>query len=400
MAGEAAVMAPTDERMQKVKREFAEYIDKNIQEISTHLPVFYGHVISTLDNSFPDLDDETYDEFIDTVTYKILDTTDQGRKLPFIEKVIANALRSKKGREGKVGLDIMAGMRLLKSEEYGHAIPFLKDYTDRDAMIAASVAYSYYMLSLREMADGRREKGVPGRPGEHELLAREEMFRLSRRQPPIHAVRALRMKEEEEPWLKRAFWLMLSSALEWFPSERGLILVGLEKAKREGNRDMKVELLKIATERFFDDMSFLREMYHFRVEQRDGTGAAGVVRQMMQQFPNALEPIYYGLKLSLLSARRPTYDGFRNLAMAKGMSPEIVRLMDLCFSVVSSQQQEALTRLFELRETSPATRFLHPVLEYLIHDIFGDDDQRSRRAKKALLDCVDGFTLQALSIPP
>ena len=141
-------------------------------------------------------------------------------------------------------------------------------------------------------------------------------------------------------------------------------------------------------------------MFHFRLEQRDGTGAAGVVRQMMQQFPNDLEPIYYGLKLSLLSARRPTYDGFRNLATAKGMSPDLIRLTDLCFSVVSSQQQEALTRLFEIRETSSATRFLHPVLEYLIHDIFGDDDQRSRRAKKVLLDCVDGFTLQALSIPP
>ena len=398
MVGEAAAMPPADERMLQVKHEFLDYIENNIQDISTHLPVFYGHVISTLDNSFPNLDAETYDEFIDTVTYKILDTTDRGRELPFIEKVIANARRSKKGPEGKAGLEIMAGMRLLKSEEFAHAIPFLKTYTDRDAMIAAAVAYCYYMLSLREMAEGR-EKGIPGRPGEHELLAREEMFRLGRQQPPIHAVRALRMKEDEEPWLKRAFWLMLSSALEWFPNERGLILVGLEKAKREGNQEMKVELLKIATERFFDDMSFLREMYHFRVEQRDGTGAAGVVRQMMQQFPQDLEPIYYGLKLSLLSGRRPTYDGFRNLAMTKGMSPEIVRLIDLCFSVVSSQQQEAMTRLYEIREAGSATRFLHPVLEYLIHDIFGEDDQKGRRAKKALLDCVDGFTRQALAIP-
>jgi hypothetical protein len=398
MAGEAAAIPPADERMVQVKHEFLDYIDKNIQDISTHLPVFFGQVISTLDNSFPNLDAGTYDEFIDTVTFKILDTTDRGRELPFIEKVIANALRSKKGPEGKAGLEIMAGMRLLKSEEFAHAIPFLKGYTDLDAMIAAAVAYCYYMLSLREMADGR-EKGIPGRPGEHELLAREEMFRLGRKQPPIHAVRALRMKEEEEPWLKRAFWLMLSSGLEWFPNERGLIRVGLEKAKREGNQAMKVELLKIATERFYDDMSFLREMYHFRIEQRDGTGAAGVVRQMMQQFPQDLEPIYYGLKLSLLSARRPTYDGFRNLAMTKGMSPEIVRLMDLCFSVVSSQQQEALTRLYEIREAGSSTRFLSPVLDYLIRDIFGDDDEKGLIAKKALLDCVDGFTRQALAIP-
>ena len=391
-------MGPADERMQTVKREFLEYIEKNLQEISSYLPVFYGHVIATLDNSFPDLDIEAYDEFIDTVTYKILDASDRGRELPFIEKVMASAQRSKKGQDRKVGLDIMAGMRLLKSEEYAHAIPFLKDYTDRDAMIAAAVAYGYYMLSLREMADGR-EKGIAGRPGEHELLAREEMLQMARRQPPIHAVRALQVQEEEEPWLKRAFWLMLSSALEWLPGERGLILVGLEKAKREGNREMKVELLKIATERFSDDMSFLREMYHFRVEQRDGTGAAGVVRQMMQQFPDSLEPLYYGLKLSLLSGRQPTYDGFRSLAIQKGMDPEIIRLQDLCFTAVSSQKQEALSHLQELRRSSVKTRFLHPVLHYLVHDIFGDDDQRSRRAKRALLDCVDSYAQQALAIP-
>jgi len=398
MAEDPAATGPADERMQTVKREFLEYIEKNIQEISSYLPVFYGHVISTLDNSFPDLDRETYDEFIDLVTYKILDTSDRGRELPFIEKVITSAQRSKKGEDGKVGLDVMAGMRLLKSEEYAHAIPFLRDYTDRDAMIAAAVAYGYYMLSLREVADGR-EKGIAGRPGEHELLAREEMLQMARRQPPIHAVRALQIQEEEEPWLKRAFWLMLSSALEWLPGERGLIQVGLEKAKREGNREMKVELLKIATERFSDDMPFLREMYQFRVEQRDGTGAAGVVRQMMQQFPDSLEPLYYGLRLSLLSGRQPTYDGFRSLAIQKGMDPDILRLQDLCFTAVSSQKQEALAHLQEVRRSTGKTRFFHPVLEYLVRDIFGGDDQRSRRAKRALLDCVDSYTRQALAIP-
>jgi len=397
MAEDPAAVGPADERMQTVKREFLEYIDKNIQEISSVLPVFYGHVIATLDNDFPDLDSETYDEFIDLVTYRILETSDRGRELPFIEKVITNAQRSKKGQDGRMGLDIMAGMRLLKSEEYAQAIPFLRDYTDRDAMIAAAVAYSYYMLSLREMADGR-EKGIAGRPGEHELLAREEMLQLARRQPPIHAVRALQAREEEEPWLKRAFWLMLSSALEWLPGERGLIQVGLEKAKLEDNQEMKVQLLKIATERFSDDMPFMREMYRFRVEQRDGTGAASVVRQMMQQYPDSLEPLYYGLTLSLLSGRQPTYDGFRSLAIQKEMDPEIVRLQDLCFAAVSSRKQDAQAHLQELRR-SPGTRFFYPVLDYLVRDIFGGDEQRSRRAKRALLDCVDTYTRQALEIP-
>jgi hypothetical protein len=398
MASNPAAGIHADEGMATVRREFLEYIDKNIQEISAYLPVFYGQVVSTLDNSFPDLDSETYDEFIDLVTYRILDTSPQGRELTFIEKVIGNAQRFKKGKDGKMGLDIMAGMRLLKSEEYADGISFLQEYTDRDAMIAAAVAYGYYMLSLREMADGR-EKGIPGRPGEHELLAREEMLQLAQRKPPIHAVRALQVQEEEEPWLKRAFWLMLTSALEWLPHERGLIEVGLEKATQEGNRDMKVELLRIANERFSDDMPFLREMYHFRLEQRDGTGAASVVRQMMSQFPDSLEPVYYGLKLSLLSGRQPTYDGFRTMALQKGMDPEILRLQDLCFTAVASQRQEALVLLQQLGRNPGNTRFLLPVLEYLVHDVFENDDARSRRAKKALLDCVDGYTGQVLAIP-
>ncbi|MDD1654128.1 MAG: hypothetical protein LUO91_00265, partial [Methanomicrobiales archaeon] len=63
MGEDPAVAIHADEGMAKVRREFLEYIDRNIQEISAYLPVFYGQVVSTLDNSFPDLDSETYDEF-------------------------------------------------------------------------------------------------------------------------------------------------------------------------------------------------------------------------------------------------------------------------------------------------------------------------------------------------
>jgi len=132
-----------------------------------------------------------------------------------------------------MGLDINGRHAPAQVREYAHAIPFLQDYTDRDAMIAAAVAYSYYMLSLREMADGR-EKGIAGRPGEHELLAREEMLRLAQRKPPIHAVRALQVREEEEPWLKQAFWLMLTSALEWLPASGASSRWAWRRPRRRG----------------------------------------------------------------------------------------------------------------------------------------------------------------------
>ncbi|MDD1665159.1 MAG: hypothetical protein LUQ32_07360, partial [Methanomicrobiales archaeon] len=322
-----------DERLRKVRNEFLDYIDKNINEISATLPVFFAHIITMLSDSFPGLKDEAHDEFIDSITYRILSASRQGKNIQFVEKVCTNALRAKKGQRAKQGTDIIAGIELLKSEDYAHAARILKDYSHLDAIIGAAVAYCYYMISMRELAS-LREKVTSidekeRRPDEHELLAREEMLRLANSRPPFNAVRELRIREEEEePLLRRAFWLMISCALEWFPNEKGFLFVGLEKAKRDRNREMKNELLKIATERFFDDMFFLKEMYRFKLEIRDGDGAKAVVRQMIQQFPDGLEPLYFGLMISLLSPKKSTYDGFRKLLLMKGVPEHIPALMD------------------------------------------------------------------------
>ena len=89
---------------------------------------------------------------------------------------------------------------------------------------------------------------------------------------------------------------MFRLAIEWFPAEVEFLKIGLEKAKKDGNKDMRGELLKIASERYFSDMFFLRDLYHFKIESRDASGATAVVRQMMQQHPDELEPIYYGMQ--------------------------------------------------------------------------------------------------------
>jgi len=87
------------------------------------------------------------------------------------------------------------------------------------------------------------------------------------------------------------------------------------------------------------------------------------------------------------------------MALQKGMDSEFLRLQDLCFTAVSSRKQEALAHLQEIRRSPARTRFFYPVLDYLVQDIFGEDPQRSRRARRALLDSVDRFTRQALAIP-
>ncbi len=392
---------PPDEKLRKVRDEFYDYIDKNIMEISATLPVFFAHVITMLNDSFPGLKDEAHDEFIDALTYRILAVSHPGKNLPFLEKVCGNAVKAKRGQRAKQGTDIIAGIELLKSEEYLQAVRFLREYTHLDAALGAAVAYSYYMLSMKEMAS-LREKVVnldekERRPNQYELLAREEMLRLANSRPPVNAVKELRIREEE-PLLRRAFWLMISCALEWFPNEKGFLLVGLEKARRDRNREMKSELLKIATERFFDDFFFLKEMYHFRLEIRDGAGAAAVVRQMMQQFPDGMEPLYFGLQISALSLKKTTYDGFRKLLLMKGIPEHIPALMDVAFQVVNNEPREALGSLKELRGRYPRFDYYFLSLEYLLNEAASEDQKRTRRARRIFLDSVDRFCMQEMGI--
>jgi hypothetical protein len=148
----------------------------------------------------------------------------------FVEKVCENALRAKKGPRAKQGTDIIAGIELLKSEEYAHAARFLKPYSHLDATLGAAVAYCYYMISMKELAslkakvkDFNEKEQLPNK---YELMAREEMLRLANSRPPVNALREIRFREEEEPLLRRAFWLMISCSLESLkvPEARDLIL--------------------------------------------------------------------------------------------------------------------------------------------------------------------------------
>ena len=391
-----------EERLKKVRNEFYEYIDKNVGEISATLPVFFAHIITTLSDSFPGISTETHDEFIDAITYRILAASRQGKNLHFVEKVCENALRAKKGPRAKQGTDIIAGLELLKSEEYAQAARFLKPYSHLDATLGAAVAYCYYMISMQELAT-LREKSVKfdekeQRPNRYELMAREEMLRLANSRPPVNALRELRLREEEEPVLRRAFWLMISSALDWFPNEKGFLVVGLEKAKRDRNKEMKNELLKIATERFFDDMYFLKEMYRSRLEANDGDGAKAVVRQMIQQFPDGLEPLYFGLMISLLSPKKSTYDGFRKLLLMKGVPEHIPALMDVAYEVMAGEPTRALAALMDLKGKVPEFDYFFISLEYILNETTAEDPKRSRRAKKVLIDAIDRFSLKELGI--
>ena len=100
----------------------------------------------------------------------------------YIRKVIANAIRFKKKKDAEMGVNIVVGLKLLKSGDYVHALDYLKKYVALDAKIGAAVAYCYYSLSLREFKKDD-ESARNYRPGEMELLARETLLDLDRITP-------------------------------------------------------------------------------------------------------------------------------------------------------------------------------------------------------------------------
>jgi len=394
MQGEKLSDAITYDKLHLLKRDFYGYIERNTVKVDANLPVFYGYVISALDNSFPNLPGESYDEFLDSITFKVLDASGNTGDFEYIKKVMANAIRFKKNKDAEQGINIVIGLKLLKSGDCIHALNFLKKYAMLDAKLGISVAYCYYILSKREFRTGdpstRNHK-----PGEMELLSRELMLTIARKQPGVNQLRQLEL--EDPVFLEQIFWQMIFVALEWFPSEKWFVEIGLKNAALTGNAEMRKRFLEMGAELFYNDIYFLREMYYYKLENRDAAGAAGIVNQLLKQYPDLLEPIYLGLKLSLLTNKKITYHSFRKLAITRSMPSHIVELFDFAFDLLSHEQKEALAHLADFEKEYSRFQYYATTLRYLAGDFTSNDETRIRKARKTLLDSIDQFSLEELN---
>jgi tetratricopeptide (TPR) repeat protein len=379
-------------KMYLLKKDFFGYIEKNTAKVDANLTVFFGYFVSALENSFPDIADESYDDFIDSITFKVLDVSTSVNDFEYVKKVILNALRLKKRKDADMGINIVVGLKLLKIGDFAHALEYLRNYWNLDIMLGAAVAHCYYTLSRREFTEQERAKKT--RPGEMELLAREKMLELSRKKPPLHKVPQLEL--EDTAFLDKIFWQMIFLSLEWFPSEAWFVTVGLEKAKISNNIEMKKRLLEIGSEQFYNDINFLREMYYFKLDSKDAGGAAGVVNQLIKQYPDNLEPVFLGLKLSLLTTKKITYHSFRKLALTKGMPPHTIELFDFAFDLLNKDTKEALGHLSDIEKNFPWLEYYVITLRYLAKDFFSDDETRQKMAKKALLDSIEKYCVEVL----
>jgi hypothetical protein len=379
-------------KMNLLKKDFFGYIEKNTIKVDANLPVFFGYVVSALENSFPDISDESYDDFIDSITFKTLDVSSNINDFEYVKKVILNALRLKKRKDADMGVNIVVGLKLLKIGDAAHALEYLRNYWNLDVMLGAAVAHCYYALSLREYTEEERQK--KSRPGEMELLAREKMIELSRKKPPLQKLPQLEL--EDTAFLDKIFWQMIFLSLDWFPSEAWFVTIGLEKAKISDNSEMKKRLLEIGAEQFYNDINFLREMFYFKLESKDAGGAAGVVNQLIKQYPDNLEPIFLGLKLSLLTTKKITYHSFRKLAIIKGMPAHTIGLFDFAFDLLNKDNKEALGHLADIEKNFPYLEYYVTTLQYLAKDFFSEDESRKKMAKRAILDSIEAYCIEVI----
>ncbi|MBP1929544.1 hypothetical protein J2741_002091 [Methanolinea mesophila] len=383
-----------DLKIGEVKKDLYEYVEKNPDKIDSNIPIFFGHVVAILEKSFPHMSDAAHDRFIDDITVKVLLGSPHATDVDYIEKLFRHAIRTRRRPTGRALFDIILGIKMIDLGRYNEAVEILMKYRTLDAIVCTAIAYSYHVLAGELQGGG--ERPAKATPSQMDLNAREQMIELARLRPPVNRLKFPQVVQDLR--VNKIFWYMLRLGIEWFPHEQEFLKIGLEKAKKDGNREMRGELLKIASERYYNDMFFLRELYHFKLEARDLGGATAVVRQMMQQHPEELEPIYYGMQLSILSSQNTAYHQFRSAAISKKMPVSLILLLDCAFVVMSGQQNDVTACMEDMKRKMTGKNHYLTLIEYTVHDIFSGDDKRVKAARKAFLDSLDQYCLKQIGM--
>lgn len=376
-------------RLEQLQATMNDYVEKNIAQIEENLPVFFGYVAATLDKTFPDLDDRAYDDFIDAITFTLLNITREAPTAELLEKTLRHAMGNKRRRKGRATLDVIVGLKLIDAGNYYQAIEYLVRYRNYDGRVNTAIAYSNYALSLAM----NRKQGL--RPNEMELHAREEMLNLSRSRAPLNR---LPVFDRRDTQLNLIFRFMLDLAFTWFPSEPKFYRIGILRAKYEGDLERRQHLLAHATERFSDNKYFLMEAFSTRLELRDGSGAAAIVKQMMQQYPDDHEPLYFGLKLAVLGAQPRSYASFRKLAIIKQFPRHLLLMLDAVLEVMCNHKTESYLCFEEAKKALPGRNHYITTLDYILRDYIEGDEDRAKRAKSAFFTSVDQYCTHVLKI--
>lgn len=398
MSDEWQPAAIIEQKIALMKQDLFTYVEANIGTIENDIPLFYGYLVSRIEKGFPDISDAVHDQVIDDVTVKVLETSSRSSDIEFIERLFNYAARIKRKISGRLIFDIIYGFKLIDLGKYREAVEALRKFRKIDAIISPAIAYCYHILSSVNPPPSTARTPQELIPPALALKAREEMIDFIRLKPPVNRLRLPQIVAEAK--INKIFWFMIKQAIEWFPQEREYLVVGLEKARKDGNVDIRSELLFIATERFFDDMDFLRELFQYKLEAKDTGGAAAVIKQMMQQYPNEIEPIYYGLELSIVTSQPTSYARFRKLATQKNIPSNVLMLLDFTFEIVVGNRNDAFACLEDIKRRLGKKNHYMLLIEYVAGDVFSDDEKKARTAKRVLIDSIDQYCTNLLKMRP
>ncbi|MDO8842453.1 hypothetical protein, partial [Methanocalculus sp.] len=382
------------ERLKQLKDRFFIYILKNNEAINRSLPVFFGHVESAIDRAFPRLSDPEYNLFFDEIACQIFRTSAHIDEPLFNERLGVALSRMKRGG-GRGALDLVSGLHRIRRENYPNAVEHLKKYQHHDPLVGFALVFCYMMIDLRRPRI--ESPGEPdSRPSEMALNAREQLMELSFHRPKliIHPV----LNAEEQAVLDGIFWKVYERAREWFPHERWFITIALTKAEHERDTGRHNSVLKEAMEYFPEDIIFMRRSFSDALSKGSIESAALILQTMIKVLPDDAEPIYYGLKLALITGKNQIFYRFRKLAIIRGLPPYLLLLLDYAFEVLQMNIEGASQKRELFITQYPRLGYIIESLQYLEEDAFSGVSSRQKKSQKALLSIIDRFAMMVLKV--
>lgn len=375
-------------RLDKAKAEIFSYIESNAEAIDENFPVFFGNVVMLLDRAGVPIADASYDEFIDAIVYRVFEASKRAEDLKFLNRACEIACGMKRKKERKAGVHLAAAVKLMKTGMPLAATLFLQPYRKHDAAVGCWYAYCYYVL----YKEGSTEPGYSAAERWNYLkAARQYMEELGQLRPGMQ--RLVRGELEQDRWLAEPFWVMIFLATEWIPENRWFLETGIIQSKKEKNDAALVKMLQIGLIRFPDEIFFYREAYHLKFEQGDLADAMGLIRDLVQRFPDDLEPVYYGLRTTLYLPGEE-FNTFRKAAERLKMPGHVLCLLDYAYAFLRGRRGQATLCLDEFQRKYPSLNYYSDMLRFVTTDI----PPTEKGVNAAVFTSVDHFCKRMLKI--
>lgn len=384
----------TRDHLKQLEDRLSDYIEKNIHSIDMAIPAFLAHIRSTVNQSAPRLSEPEYNLFMDGIACHIFRRSPHANDAAYNEE-LGRALGEVKRGGGRGALDLVSGLHRIMQGNYERALSLLKKYQVHDPLIGSARAYC--SIRIDQKNPKVQSPGEPDpRPSEMILNAREQLMEMAHNRPRLLIHPVLTM--EERSLLRGIFWEVYEQARIWFPHESWFISIALSIAEMEGDRRRHDEIVRDAIRDFPEDIRFLRVAFQDALANGSIETAALILKTMIRVMPDEGEPMYYGLRIALVTKKAHMYFRFRKLAIIRGLPAHLLHLLDYAFEAISGNEKEAIAKRKLFLEYYPKLDYLMESLAYLEADTFSNDPVRQSRGSRALTSVVDRFAMTVLQI--